>query len=164
LRIPSCSPQSKDSSVDDFHLRRVFLMIAAGWTIAMGISISSALYRVRSGALDLAREGAATAYAKDALYRRWNTEHGGVYVPVTMTTPANPYLIDVPERDITTPSGRRLTLINHAYMIRQVYEMDQSGPEGHLVAPHPLNPKNLPDAWEHNALNLLPPATRNRLP
>jgi two-component sensor histidine kinase len=152
LQIHSCSPQSKDTSVDDLHLRRVFLMIAAGWTVAMGISISSALYRVRSGALDVAREGAATAYAKDALYRRWNTEHGGVYVPVTMTTPANPYLIGVPERDITTPSGRRLTLINHAYMIRQVYEMEQNGPGGHLVAPHPLNPKNLPDAWEHKAL------------
>lgn len=145
-------PQSKDASLDDLHLRRVFLMIAAGWTIAMGISISSALYRVRSGALELAREGAATAYAKDALYRRWNTEHGGVYVPVTMTTPPNPFLLNVPERDIRTPSGRLLTLLNHAYMIRQVYEMDQNGPEGHLVALHPLNPKNLPDAWESKAL------------
>lgn len=77
MRIHSGSPQSKDASLDDLHLQRVFLMIAAGWTIAMGISISSALDRVRSGALDLAREGAATAYAKDALYRRWNTEHGG---------------------------------------------------------------------------------------
>lgn len=65
-------------------------MIAAGWTIAMGISMSSALYRVRSGALDLAGEGAATAYAKDALYRRWNKEHGRVYVPVTETAPPTP--------------------------------------------------------------------------
>ena len=74
------------------------------------------------------------AYAKDTLYRRWNTQHGGVYVPVTEDTPPNPYLRDVPERDITTPSGRQLTLLNHAYMIRQVYEMDPNGPEGHLVA------------------------------
>ena len=127
-------------------------MIAAGWTIAMGISISSALYRVRSGALDLAKGDAAMAYAKDTLYRRWNTEHGGVYAPVTITTPPNPYLQDVPERDITTPSGRQLTLLNHAYMIRQVYEMEPNGPEGHLVASHPLNPKNLPDSWESKAL------------
>jgi two-component sensor histidine kinase len=155
LLTNSCSlqgPPGKDTTADDLYLRRVFLMIAAGWTIAMGISLSSALYRVRSGALDLAREGAATAYAKDALYRRWNTEHGGVYVPVTDTTPPNPYLVNVLERDIKTPSGRLLTLLNHAYMVRQVYEMDQTGPEGHLVALHPLNPKNLPDAWETEAL------------
>jgi len=97
-------------------------------------------------------EGAATAYAKDALYRRWNTQHGGVYAPVTAATPPNPYLVDVPEREIRTPSGRLLTLLNHAYMIRQVYEMDGNGPEGHLVASRPLNPKNLPDAWENRAL------------
>jgi len=152
MLIDSCPPQNKDAIRDDLHLRRVFTMIAAGWTIAMGISMSSALYRVRSGALDLAREGAAMAYAKDTLYRRWNTQHGGVYVPVTEDTPPNPYLRDVPERDITTPSGRQLTLLNHAYMIRQVYEMDPNGPEGHLVASHPLNPKNLPDGWESKAL------------
>jgi two-component sensor histidine kinase len=37
-------------------------------------------------------------------------------------------------------------------MIRQVYEMEPNGPEGHLVASHPLNPKNLPDSWESKAL------------
>lgn len=153
MLIESRSPHGTEAIGDDLHLRRVFLMIAAGWTIAMGISMSSALYRVRSGALDLAREGAATAYAKDALYRRWNTEHGGVYVPVTEATPPNRYLANVPERDIRTPSGRLLTLLNHAYMIRQVYEMDRNGPEGHLVALHPLNPKNLPDSWENHALD-----------
>ena len=66
--------------------------------------------------------------------------------------PPKPYLVNVPERDIRTPSGRPLTLLNHAYMIRQVYEMDQTGPEGHLVAFYPLDPKNLPDAWESQAL------------
>jgi two-component sensor histidine kinase len=150
----SGSPQTEGHIRDDVHLRRVFIMIAAGWTMAMGITFSSALYRTRSGAIDLAREGAATAYAKDALYRRWNTQNGGVYVPVTEATPPNPYLKTVPERDIQTPSGRQLTLLNHAYMIRQVYEMDRDGPQGHLVASHPLNPKNLPDGWESNALDL----------
>ena len=137
-------PQTGGHVRDDLHLRHVFILIAAGWTMAMGISFVSALYRVRSGALELAKGDAAMAYAKDTLYRRWNTEHGGVYAPVTVTTPPNPYLQDVPERDITTPTGRQLTLLNHAYMIRQVYEMEPNGPEGHLVASHPLNPKNLP--------------------
>jgi hypothetical protein len=53
-------------------------------------------------------------YLKDILYRRWNAMHGGVYVPVTKETQPNPYLYDIPERDITTPSGKRLTLMNPA--------------------------------------------------
>ena len=38
---------------------------------------------------------------------------GGVYVPVTPESPPNPYLAQIPERDIVTPSGRPLTLRNH---------------------------------------------------
>ena len=80
------------------------------------------------------------------------TRYGGVYAPVTQTTPPNPYLVNVPERDLITPSGWQLTLLKHAYMIRKVYEMDQNGPEGNLVASQPLNPENLPNAWERKAL------------
>ena len=59
---------------------------------------------------------------KDVLYRQWGARHSGVYVPVTPETPPNPYLSHIPERDITTPSGKKLTLVNPAYMTRQVYE------------------------------------------
>ena len=68
----------------------------------------------------MARSEARIAYNKDLVYRRWNASHGGVYVPVSDQTPPNPYL-DVPEREITTPSGRLLTLVKPAYMTRQVH-------------------------------------------
>ncbi len=79
--------------------------------------------------------------------------HGGVYVPVTERTVPNPYL-DVPERDITTPSGRRLTLMNPAYMTREVHDLvkDTYGIYGHITSLNPIRPENAADAWETRAL------------
>jgi PAS domain S-box-containing protein len=102
----------------------------------------------------VARNIALTNFERDVLYRRWAASHGGVYVPVTPDTPPTPYLAQMPERDIVTPSGRRLTLINPAYMTRQIYELaKESGlPRGHLTSLKPLRPQNAPDLWERKAL------------
>lgn len=80
--------------------------------------------------------------------------HGGVYVPATNKTLPNPYLSDMPERDIKTPSGRQLTLMNPAYMTRQVYELERevSGARSHLTSLKPIKPDNAPDEWEKKAL------------
>jgi PAS domain S-box-containing protein len=80
--------------------------------------------------------------------------HGGVYVPVTDKTRPNPYLGHLPERDITTPSGRALTLMNPAYMMRQVHELDKELYErrGHITSLKPIRPENAPDDWERHAL------------
>ncbi len=90
----------------------------------------------------------------DLLQRRWAASHGGVYVPVDATTPPSPYLNHIPERDIETPSGRKLTLINPAYMMRQVNELadTQSGIKRHITSLKPLRPENKPDPWEAAAL------------
>ncbi len=76
-----------------------------------------------------------------------------MYVPVSEMTPANPYL-KVPNRDIKTPQGLSLTLVNPAYMTRQVNEMDMemSGFNGHITSLNPLRPENRPDRWEAEAL------------
>ena len=70
------------------------------------------------------------------LIKAWAGEHGGVYVPVTEKTPPNPFLSHVPERDITTPSGRRLTLMNPACVTCQVHERGgaQFGLRGHITS------------------------------
>jgi hypothetical protein len=90
---------------------------------------------------------------KDVVYRRWNAGHGGIYVPVTDETPPNPYL-EVPERDITTQSGVVLTLMNPAYMTRQVHELGAKafGIQGHITSLNPIRPANAPDSWEARAL------------
>ena len=97
---------------------------------------------------------ARAALDKDVSYRRWVSMLGGVYVPVTDSTPPNPYLSEDPERDIVTPSGRRLTLVNPSYMTRQVRELLPSDYEipGRIVSLDPIRPENAPSGWEEPAL------------
>lgn len=103
---------------------------------------------------EAARIKARAVISKDMYYRRWAAMHGGVYVPVTEVTKPNPYLADIPERDILTPSGRLLTLVNPAYMTRQVHEMSKKefGVFGHITSLKPVRPENAPDPWEAEAL------------
>ena len=124
------------------------------WTLVAAASLGWNLLQDREEDLRVARHIALTNYDRDVLYRRWAAPHGGVYVQVTPDTPPTPYLAQLPERDIVTPSGRRLTLLNPAYMTRQIYELAQKSglPPGHLTSLKPLRPQNAPDAWERKAL------------
>ncbi len=138
-------------------LGRYTLTLLAVWTMLIGAVLAWNLVHHNSKTLEVARHHARSAFEKDLVYRRWVTEHGGLYVPATQKTPPNPLLAGVPERDITTPSGRLLTLINPAYMTRQVHELgaEQYGLRGHITSLTPLRPENGPDAWEAEALRAL---------
>ncbi|MEK6726565.1 MAG: PAS domain S-box protein [Deltaproteobacteria bacterium] len=104
--------------------------------------------------MDAAKSQALVAYEKDLIYRRWNADHGGVYAEVTEKTQPNRYLSGLPERDIKTPSGKLLTMINPAYMFRQVSELSlkEYGVRSHLTSLKLVNPSNAPDPWEKKAL------------
>ncbi len=96
---------------------------------------------------------ARTAHNKDVLYRHWVAMQGGVYVPITELTPPNPFLSNNPNRDITSTSGLKLTLINPAFMTRLVYESFPTNEiRSHLISLDPVNDNNLPDEWEKFAL------------
>lgn len=92
-------------------------------------------------------------FEKDINYRQWNASHGGLYAPISESTLPNEYL-EVPERDVVTTSGIALTLINPAYMTRQVHELasKKSGVLGHITSLNPIRPENAADAWEKAAL------------
>jgi two-component system cell cycle sensor histidine kinase/response regulator CckA len=124
------------------------------WTLVVAASLVWNLVQEREEAVNIARHVALTVYNRDILYRRWASSHGGVYVPVTPGTPPTPYLAHIPERDVQTPSGRTLTLLNPAYLTRQVYEFDEktSQIQGHLTSLKPIRPENAPDPWEKAAL------------
>ncbi|MDY0398265.1 MAG: EAL domain-containing protein [Desulfuromonas thiophila] len=108
----------------------------------------------RQAVLDMARAEAIGSYNKDLVYRRWVARQGGVYVRTSAYTPANPFLAHLPDRDITTSTGKSLTLVNPAYMTRQVHELatEQYGNRGHITSRKPLRPENAPDAWERASL------------
>jgi two-component system, cell cycle sensor histidine kinase and response regulator CckA len=139
---------------DGSRIRTYTWILITAWTLIMVISLGWNLYQAGQQVQDMALATARINFDKDLLYRRWATRHGGVYVPVTPETPPNPYLQHIPERDLTTPSGRQLTLMNPAYMTRQVYTFNhkESDIRGHLTSLKPLRPENLPDPWEALAL------------
>ncbi len=74
-------------------------------------------------------------------------------VPVTGATQPNPYLKH-PRRDLVTHDSLRLTMINPAYMTRQLSELAQKkeGAVFHITSRNPIRPLNAPDAWESAAL------------
>ncbi len=107
----------------------------------------------KTSTYEAAKIQARTAFEKDVLLRQWNADHGGLYAPITEKTQPNPYL-DIPEREISTPSGIKLAKINPAFMTRQIHElaMQMSGVRGHITSLNPIRPENAPDQWEANAL------------
>lgn len=142
------------SSHPPIRIERHIFLLAAVWTLLFAASFAWQALRDKENMLTLARNQAKNVYEKDVLYRRWAAQHGGVYAPVTEKTQPNPYLSNIEERDITTPSGRKLTLINPAYMTRQVFELaaEHYNIQGHLTSLNPLRPQNAPDKWEAEAL------------
>jgi chemotaxis family two-component system sensor kinase Cph1 len=123
------------------------------WTGCIVASLLWNLYAQREKILKIAHNSAQLTFEKDIIYRRWAAKQGGVYVHVSEHTPPNPYL-RVPDRDIATPSGLLLTLVNPAYMTRQVNQMaaDIHGSQSHLTSLNPIRPENMADPWETVAL------------
>jgi diguanylate cyclase (GGDEF)-like protein/PAS domain S-box-containing protein len=132
----------------------VFALLIIAWSALMVALSIWAFRQTHEAAYEVARATAYEGFRKDLLYRRWSSLHGGVYAPVTPQTPPNPYLSHLPERDIAGPSGKQLTLINPAYMTRQVYELAarDTGSQGHITSLKPIRPENAPDDWERHAL------------
>ncbi len=130
------------------------IWLAVGWTLLLAVSLLINLHSTRQSALQAAQVTARASIEKDIIYRLWNARHGGVYVPVSEIGQPNPYL-EVHDRDLTTDRGMQLTMLNPAYMTRQVFELaeDRIGLQSHITSLDPLNPINAPDAWEKNALS-----------
>lgn len=136
------------------QLDKIMIAAAVCWTVLVGGILAFEYTSVSSSAMDMALTGLKEAFNKDVVYRRWASIHGGVYVPITEEMSPNPHLALVPDRDIMTTSGKKLTLINPAYMTRQVQELGekQYGLKGHITSLDPLRPENAPDDWERQAL------------
>lgn len=130
----------------------IFLLLLS--TLIVAGSLFFNLYKLNEEFSELERAEARASFAKDIIYRRWNASHGGVYVPITKDTPPNPYLAVLPDRDITTIDGKKLTLMNPAYMTREVFGLAEKelGIRNNITSLKPLRPENKPDNWEHEAL------------
>ena len=133
---------------------RSTLQAAVFWIILLGLSFGWNWQHLERSLLGLAESEANAAFQKDVTYRLWAAMQGGFYVPPTDNTPPNPYLKHIPQRDVETTDGQKLTLVNPAYMTRQVHELGKAkyGLRGHITSLKPLRPENAPDEWETQAL------------
>lgn len=136
------------------YIKIIYTAFIVGLTLLFGVSFLWNLQKAKQATLAFAKIEGMTNFEKDVLYRRWASMHGGVYVPVTPETPPNPYLENIPNRDVTTDSGRTLTLVNPVYMTRQVHEIakNHKGVQGHITSLLPIREKNKADDWEKQAL------------
>jgi hypothetical protein len=124
------------------------------WTAVVGISLVWNIYTNIEKTKELATLEARSLFNKDKAFRFWGAMHGGVYVPKTEKTPSNPFLAHVADRDIVTTSGKELTLMNPAYMVRQMMEEYETiyGVKGHITSTIHFRPETAPDLWEVKAL------------
>lgn len=139
------------------ELRPSAVGLALLWTVIIASVLLLEYRETQQAAFDTARAQAVAEISKDNAYRSWIAQQGGVYVPISAKNQPNLYLDQVPERDIFTPAGKPLTLMNAAYVLRQVHELGAAkfGAQGHLTSLHPLRPENRPTAWEARALKRL---------
>jgi len=126
------------------------------WTLLMGMLLLNNLKMIKDASQNLAIKEARTHFQKDKVFRYWSAMHGGFYVPITERTTPSSYLAHIPERDIQTPAGNKLTLMNPAWALRQMNEdfADIFGVVGHITSLQPLREENTPDDWEARALKL----------
>jgi len=130
-------------------------LLLLAWVLIAAASLTWIMKELYEHSMDEVKVNAKALFSQELIFRRWNAGHGGVYVPITETTQPNPYLSHIPERDVTTTTGKKLTLINPAYMSRQLHELmleDAGGRRGHITSLKPIRAENKADAWETSVL------------
>ena len=134
--------------------RKIYMLVTAGfWISAIGFSLFWNLKTTEKSANQSLLNVGRSFFAEIETTRLWNARHGGVYVPITRTTQPNPYL-DVEDRDVTTLKGVHMTMINPAFMTRQIAEIAEQENEVHyhITSLDPIRPANKGDDWEQEAL------------
>ena len=128
-------------------------MVSAVWMIFVSISFLWNYVSSEKEQKTIAFQTARSFFAQIVITRDWNADHGGVYIPVTNRTPPNPYL-EVPLKNIEVNRDLTLTLINPAYMTRQLSEIAETreGIHFHITSLKPIRPENTATPSEKQAL------------
>ncbi len=143
--------------------RIYWLIILILWGGLGAFSYTHNLKALQHHADTMAGERAKNFFKAILLARKWNAQYGPVYVPITDQTKPNPYL-EIPYREITTPFGLELTMVNPAYMARQISELaEKEKVYFHLTSLNPIRPENQADPWEKAALESFHKGTAEKI-
>ncbi len=124
------------------------------WTVLIFVLARQFISFQKESVLELVETEAVSHFRADWTFRQWASEMGGFYVFVDEDTLPNPRLSHVPEQNITTGSGRPLTLMNPAWALRSLNEFKnmENRTVGHITSLNLLREENRPDPWETEAL------------
>lgn len=123
------------------------------WSAVIATSLMWNIQTVEQNMVSVVTNMGRAFFEEIQTTRLWNARHGGVYVKITEKTQPNPYL-KVPNRDVTTLEGIKLTKINPAFMTRQIAEIakTESSVQYHITSLKPIRPANKSDPWETRVL------------
>lgn len=141
--------------------KTIFILIFI-WLLLVSASFFWNYLKARESQEELAFHNAKSFFNQVVITRKWNAQHGGVYVPVTESTQPNPYL-EAPKKNIeANDSETKLTMINPAFMTRQISEIaaEQEGIRFHITSLMPIRPGNKPGPMETEALESFEKGTK----
>jgi diguanylate cyclase (GGDEF)-like protein/PAS domain S-box-containing protein len=123
------------------------------WSVLVGMSLWSSLRNLEQSKVELALVQGRKQFSLIEAMRVWNAEHGGIYVLQTERDPPNTYLNNE-MRASATITGQPLTMLNPAYMTRQISGVieREAGIRLHLTSLKTINPGNKASEWEADAL------------
>jgi diguanylate cyclase (GGDEF)-like protein len=137
--------------------RRIYQGFIVSITLVVALCISAVFFGIGIRSWNLIHAGMlgiAKAHLDEIVTtRQWNADYGGVYVEKREWVESNPYLKNP---DIQATDGRILTKRNPAVMTREISRYFENGGQFafHITSLKPLNPNNVPDSFERNALTL----------
>ena len=149
----AAQPDSHQAKSGGWSLCGYSLLPLLVWSALVGASLFFSLHNLEESSIEQTTAQGREIFRLVEAMRTWNAEHGGVYVSQTERDPPNAYL-NKSIRSTVTITGQPLTLLNPAYMTRQisgVFERE-AGIRIHLTSLKPINPDNKADAWEALAL------------
>ena len=134
-------------------MKRQALFLSIAWLMILSASFMFQYHDSEQTNRELILSTSRALFDSIILTRKWNTGHGGVYVPVTKETLPNPYLSD-PLRDIKVNDTLTLTKVNPAYMTRQLGELSAGSGKFqiHITSLKVIRPENQPSPREQKAL------------
>ena len=144
-------------------IKKTILFVVIAWTVLISISLIWNLLNAKGEQERLALKSARSFFDHIVITRIWNSRHGGLYAPITDKTKPNQHL-NMPMRDIRVNEMLTLTMVNPAFMTRQISEiaMEKEGVQFHITSLKPIRPKNKPTALETESLKAFEKGTREK--
>ena len=141
------------SRINKLIYRYIFFISVFATTVIL-FSLYINIKQIKDRTVETVEHSARTNFNKDLAYRLWATSHGGVYVKPTKKTPPSPWMAHLANRDVITTDGQKLTLMNPAYMIREMMQDYEKlyGIKGRIVGIKYLNPNNKANQWEESSI------------